>query len=421
MRVLFTVSSWPTHYSAMVPYGWALQALGHEVQVLCAPSQVDSVGATGLVPVPLLDGMSVVLGNRLQYYRSAVDGTWPYPWLPLHPVTGVQLHRLGDFDLTDYRRRVEPELAARAGRSFDAAVEFVRWWRPDLVLHDPVSLEGLLAARVNRLPSALCLWGLTGTREAPEAAVVPEDFSGSFPRYGLHPDPVALVEHVVDPCPVSAAPPTSAVRLPVRYVPYNGSAPAPPWLAEPPDRPRVCVTWSTALSTMSGPNSYVLPRLVRALLDLDVEVVVAATVQDAAALGEVAGPVRVMPRLPLRLVAPTCAAVIHHGGAGSTMTSLWSGVPQLAVTFAGEQAAVGDRIAAVGAGRHLPGHLADRDAITTAVADLIRTGSYRMRAAALREEMLIRPTPVDLISTLEKLTANGCDPARITVGNGGFG
>ena len=42
-------------------------------------------------------------------------------------------------------------LAADAG--FDAAVEYARRWRPDVVLHDPTSLEGLLAAyglQVNR-------------------------------------------------------------------------------------------------------------------------------------------------------------------------------------------------------------------------------------------------------------------------------
>lgn len=85
MRVLFTLSSWPTHYASMVPLGWALQAVGHEARVLCTPSQTGWVSAAGLNPTPILDGMNVVRRLRLQYYHEARDGVWPYPWLPPPP------------------------------------------------------------------------------------------------------------------------------------------------------------------------------------------------------------------------------------------------------------------------------------------------------------------------------------------------
>ena len=405
MRVLFTVSGWQTHYAAMVPLGWALQAAGHEVRVGCPQSQADNVAHAGLVPVPLGDGPDVTLANRLQHYGQAVHGPWPYPWLPPHPVTGAPLDSLDDFDLDGFRRDVEPALAAQARHRFDAAVRFAADWRPDLVLHDPTSLDGLLAARVTGVPSALCLWGLPGTHEAEPARVVPRDVTGSFVRYGFgefHPD---MLEYVVDPCPASLAPPTTAGRLPVRYLPYSGGGQAPLWLLEPPARPRVCVAWSTALSAMFGPNTYLLPRLVHALADLDCEVFCTATAADVAALGEVPPSVRVLSRFPLSLLLPTCAAVVHHGGAGTAMTALWSGVPQLAVTFAAEQTVSGERIAAAGAGIHLFGHLADDAAIRAAVRDLVFTRGYRQRAQELRTELLARPTPADLVVRLEKLVS----------------
>jgi UDP:flavonoid glycosyltransferase YjiC (YdhE family) len=397
---MFTVSSWPTHYAAMVPLGWALQAAGHEVRVLCTPSQVNSVSAAGLNPTPILDGMDVPTHLRLQYYHEARDGLWPYPWLPPHPVTGAPLTDLGDFDPDDYGA---PELAARAARSFDAAVQYAEAWHPDLVLHDPVSLEGLLAARMIGVPAALCLWGPVGTDEPEHMRIVPADHSRSFPRYGLGELSLDMIENAVDPCPASLAPPTRARRLGVRYVPFNGSGPVPSWLAQPPSRPRVCVTWSTGLTKVSGPNSFVLADVIRGLRDLQCEVVVTAISGDIAALGPVPPSVRVVENIPLKALLPTCAAVVHHGGSGSTLTSLWAGVPQLALTFAAEQTVAAERTAATGASIHMLGHLADPAAVGAAVGCLLGDGSYRDAASTLREEIMAKPTPARFIGDLARL------------------
>jgi UDP:flavonoid glycosyltransferase YjiC (YdhE family) len=402
---MFSVSAWPTHYLTMVPVGWALQAAGHEVRVLCAASQTDTVGRAGLVPVPVLDGMPIPVHNRLGYYHEAVDGRWPYPWLPPHPLTGNPMTTLADFDLAWYRRRVRPELARRAALGFDAAVRFACRWRPDLVLHDPVSAEGLLAARRTGVPAAQVLWGPIGTAEPPELRLFQEDISASFERYGLDPLHPDLVENIVDPCPASLAPPTKARRIPVRYVPYNGPGAMAEWALDRPARPRVLVTWSTALTRMSGPESYVLPRLVRTLSapELGIELVVTATAADAAALGTAPDGVRILSGFPLHLLAPTCAVTVHHGGAGSTMTSLWAGATQLALTFATEQTANASRMAAAGAGRHLLGHTADPDTLAAEVSALVTGPGYRSRAAALRAELLDRPTPGELVATLTDL------------------
>lgn len=406
MRVMFTVASWPTHYASMVPIGWALQVMGHEVRVLCPPSQVTPVANAGLIPVPVLDGMDVGTANRMGYYWEAVEGRWRYPWLPLHPLTGAEMNSLDDFDLDAYRRDVEPDIVARTAHGFDAAVDFARRWHPDVVLHDPTSLEGLLAARVVDVPAALCLWGPVGSHEAPDRRIVPTDVSDAFPRHDACEFDLDMVKNVVDPCPPAVAPLVEARRLPVRFVPYNGSAPAPTWLLDPPRRPRVCVAWSTALSTMSGPNSYLLPRLVDALAGLDLEVFVTATAADVAALGAVPGNVRVLERMPLRLLLPSCAAIVHHGGSGNTMTSLVSGTPQLAITFTTETTVTAERLATAGVGIHVQGDLADRDTLRNSVLALVSEPPYRERAEQLRAESQLRPTAVDLVENLEKLLSS---------------
>lgn len=407
MRVLFAVSSWPTQYAAMVPLGWALQAAGHEVRVLCAPGQAAAVGRAGLVPVPVLGGMEEVLRLRLQYHAEAVAGIWPYPWLPPHPLTGERVDHLDAFDTARFEREIAPELADSAARSFDAAVAYARDWGPRLVLHDPGSLEGLLVAKVLEVPAALCLWGPASPHDPDHMRIVPTDHSGAFPRYGLGTFDVSMIERVVDPNPPSLKVPVEAERLPVRYVPYNGAGPAPAWTARSPEGRRVCVTWSTALSTVSGPDSYLLPRIVAALDGLDAEVVLTATARDVAALGDVPASVRVVENLPLAAVLPGCDAVVHHGGSGSALTALWAGVPQFVATFAAEQQVTGERVAATGAALHTPGHLADEATIRAGVERLIEDGAHRAAAVRLREEVAEAPPPAALATELVASVMDG--------------
>ncbi|WP_250305728.1 nucleotide disphospho-sugar-binding domain-containing protein [Streptomyces sp. A 4/2] len=404
MRVLFSVSSWPTHYAAAVPLGWALQAGGREVRVLCPPSQSGPVTRAGLLPVPVLDGMDVAVHNRMSYVREALRGEWAYPWLPLHPLTGAPMSALGDFDLAEYRRTVEPQYARRSAHGHDEAVRFARRWRPDAVVHDPVSTEGLLAARVLGIPAALALWGPVGTHEDRGLDILPQDLGHSFERYGCAPFGADAIEYVIDPCPSALRPPVRGERLPVRFVPYNGGGVAPEWLgAAGRTRPRIAVTWSTALTSMSGPRSYLLPRIVEALSGLDAELVLTATRDDVAALGDVPPDVRVLERCPLRLLLDHCDLVVHHGGAGSTMTALAAGVPQLAITFATEQTRVAERLTGAGAGLRLSGHPADAESIRAAAVELLGEPRYLKAAAGLREDNLRRPTPVELAARMEEL------------------
>ena len=124
--------------------------------------------------------------------------------------------------------------------------------------------------------------------------------------------------------------------------------------------------------------------------------------------------VRLLPGYPLERALDGASVVVHHGGAGCTMTALTAGVPQVAVTFAGEQAANGERVTAAGAGRHLPGADFDADAVAGAVADLLRDARARRVAADLRGQCLARPAPADLVPALARLAATAA-PADLGV------
>lgn len=408
MRVLFTTSAWPTHYFSMVPIGWALQAAGHDLRVTCAPSQTETIARTGLTPVPIMDGLEMTFASRLGRYQRALAAGAPYrPGSVLHPITAAPLDRLTDFDLPGYRAAHRERNLDLMRASCDNVVAHAREWRPDLVVHDPQNVEGLLAATLTGVPAVCNLWGYVGTHETePELGIVTGDHSDSFPRYGLPPMTADMITWAVDPCPEGASPMTRAARLPVRYVPYNGAGHAPDWVRLPPahGRPRVLVSWSTALSRVYGERSYLLPTILDALAGLSAEVVLAATPADVERLGDrLPEWVRVLVGCPLRLVLPTCAAVLHHGGAGTTMTSTVAGVPQLALTFEAEQAMQARRAVSGGSGLHHDGTEVTAGLIRRDVTALLSEPSYAEAAGQLRAAALARPTPAELVENLEKL------------------
>lgn len=410
MRVLFTTSEWPTHWFPMVALGWALQAGGDEVRVACAPSQAEAVTRAGLTPLPVMGGPSVLLKTRLARYWAAAAGGPYVPGSVLDPVTGEPLQRLADFDAGAYAAQHKAANLAGMRAGCDAVVDFARWWRPDLVVSDPQNVEGVLAARVLGVPAVSHLFSLVGTHETePGLDIVLEDHSDSFARHGQPPMSAALIDHVVDHAPSSAAPAVAGSRLPMRYVPYNGPGDAPEWVERPPSsgRPRVLIAWGTSLSAIYGPSVQIAPMLISALADLDVEVVVTATEADRAQLpATLPDSVRVLDRwCPLRLVLPSCAAVVHYGSGGASLTAAQAAVPQFAVPFAPEQVMNARRLTGTGAMRMVEGPTVTPEQVRDGVAALLADPAHRTAAQAVRADMLSRPTPGAMADRLRGIAA----------------
>jgi UDP:flavonoid glycosyltransferase YjiC (YdhE family) len=85
--------------------------------------------------------------------------------------------------------------------------------------------------------------------------------------------------------------------------------------------------------------------------------------------------------VPYDWLLPRVAAMVHHGGAGSTASVLRAGVPSFAVPFGYEQGLWGRRIARLGAG---PPPLAPArltaDTLAAAIDRTAGTPRYRQRA-----------------------------------------
>jgi UDP:flavonoid glycosyltransferase YjiC (YdhE family) len=409
MKVLFAVSAWAGHYSCMVPLGWALQSAGHEVRVAVAPSAADGIAGSGLTAVPVLDTLDLNVMRRMAYYQEATDGQWTLPGLPPHPLTGEPVSSLDDFDIATEGPKYWADCAAAISRSYDGAVEYARSWRPDLVVFDLMSAEGALAAALLGVPSVYFPFGLIGTVETePGVDLGDGDPSGSWPRYGQPPWRGDQIEYVIDVSPHGAIPPLgSALRIPMRYVPYNGPAQVPAWLRSPEPGKRVCVLWGNSATGGFGTGLPALRHAIEAAADAAATVYLAANRAQVEALDGLPDNVRVLRSFPLHLLLSLSDLVIHHGSANPAMNAAAVGTPQLALALNDEQQTVSGRMAATGASRVLPGLNAGADEVRDAVKTVLGDASYRQAARRVAAGIAAQPTPAQLVPALEHLARTG--------------
>jgi sterol 3beta-glucosyltransferase len=88
--------------------------------------------------------------------------------------------------------------------------------------------------------------------------------------------------------------------------------------------------------------------------------------------------------VPHHWLFPQMAAVVHHGGAGTTGAALRSGVPSIVVPFSFDQHFWGDRVAKMGVGpRPLPYPKLTAQSLAAAITQAIGDPGMRERAAGL--------------------------------------
>jgi sterol 3beta-glucosyltransferase len=113
--------------------------------------------------------------------------------------------------------------------------------------------------------------------------------------------------------------------------------------------------------------------------------------------------VRTIADVPHAWLFPRTAAVVHHGGAGTTAAGLRAGVPTVVCPFFGDQPYWGERVAALRAG---PSPLPIRrltaeslaDALTTARSPVTKAAAARLGAAISAEDGVARAC--DLLARL---------------------
>lgn len=94
----------------------------------------------------------------------------------------------------------------------------------------------------------------------------------------------------------------------------------------------------------------------------------------------------VLDAVPHDWLFPRVAAVVHHGGAGTTAAGLRAGKPTVICPFVGDQPFWGRRVAALGVGPEpIPQHRLTAERLADAIGKAVVDRDIRQRAAALGE------------------------------------
>ncbi|WP_229397703.1 activator-dependent family glycosyltransferase [Micromonospora okii] len=427
MRVLFVSMPHPTHWFPMVSLAWALRAAGHEVRVASQPDLTDAITGAGMTAVPV---------GAPEWYASD-------PWAPelLGELMGAGgSEHVQNFDwaredparwdwagLLELEKVMVPTLFAsfNSGSMMDDLVAFARSWRPDLVVWEPLTMAGGVAATVTGAAHARLLYGPDITmrarreflrlaerrdpadREDPTA----EWLSDTLARYGARYDETVRTGHAtIDTTPPSTRLDLGLPTIGMRNVPYNGRAVVPDWLRTPPEgRRRICLT--LGVSDELDRSAASLGELLAGMADLDVEIVATLNEAQRREVPDVPANTRVVSFVPLHDLMPTCAAIVHHGGVGTRATAEVHGVPQLMIAYGWDTVEKARRTEELGAGLCLPAAEATVDAVRAAVLRLLDEPALRAGARALRDEALAQPSPAETVAALEELVARHRAPA----------
>lgn len=343
MRVLITTRGSSGHLLPLAPIGHACIRAGHEVMVA---AQLQHRGNVERVGLPF----------------AAVGDPPAEEWMPL-------LDEFANLDLDAANERMVGEffagIDARAG--LPALARIVERWQPDLILRESWEFGSTIAAELHGIPVARVGLGLTST-EASSIEIAAPTVDQIRRDNGLPADPAGqrLREtHYFTLIPESIDPATSRLAPIVHR--FRGQAsddPLPPpdlWSAD--DDPLVYLSFG---SVTAGAHLPYFPALyeaaIEALAELPVRLLVTiGNDRDPEELGPPPANVRVERWVSQDAISPHAAAIVCHGGYGTTLHALTHGTPLVIVPlFSTDQWANAEAVARSGAGLALDAERASR-------------------------------------------------------------
>ncbi|MGY2061339.1 glycosyl transferase family 28, partial [Nocardia gipuzkoensis] len=252
---------------------------GHEVRFASHPSLVGTITGAGLTAVPVGQDhkhFDVVaeLGAELGDFYRDIDFTGEGPAHARY----ASLKAANTVLTSTFYAQVNND------SMIDELVDFARFWQPDLVVWEPFTFAGAVAARACGAAHARLLWGpdlFLGMRRAflAELATRPAEqhddsltewLTWTLARFGQEfAEDVVTGQFVIDQMPASVALPPATPSVPMRYVPYNGKSVVPHWLRESPKAPRVCLTLGITDRDLNHPGAISAAGLFDAVADLD--------------------------------------------------------------------------------------------------------------------------------------------------------
>lgn len=384
MRVLFTTQTGAGHWRPLASLAKALEAAGHEVAFATTPVSCSALTAYGFHCFPV--GVDDWLGTG----PSRVETT------PERPAQAATVW-------------VEVFAGSRAARALPGILTACAAWQPDVLVRELTEFAGCVAAERLGLPHATFQVG--AWRPDLHRLIAPA-LNRLRVDIGLPPDPhlEMLYRHLL----LTPVPPTfqfpdrplPATAQAIRYVPFDhepgDDGRVPTWVDGLPPRPIVYATLGTAYNRTPG----ILPAIFDALRDEPLSLVVAVGPnQDPADFGTQPAHVRVERYVPQSLLFPRCDLAITHGGFGSVLTALSSGLPLVLIPIAADQPDNARRCAELGVADVVSAVACTPKAIRAATRTVLRDASYQRHAMRLQGEMQAVPGVGHAVRLLEELAA----------------
>jgi UDP:flavonoid glycosyltransferase YjiC (YdhE family) len=385
MKFLFIAGGTSMTVFSVAPLATAARNAGHEILLAVNEPLIETATAIGIPAVPINPEPIGRFVRGARSGRAASEFEQPRE---------AMLH-LG----RSYARM------ARAG--WDALLDLVEAWSPDLVVGGAMSYAaGLLADRL-KVPYVRHAWDIVPTTDTDPGAE--EELRPELKRLGLAglPDPALFL----DVCPPSLRPSPAPDAQPMRWIPGNLQRRLEPWMyTRPEGRQRVLITSGSRARMFQDPG-WSLRHLADHLAGA--EVLIAAPEKIAAEFGAESGAepgdVRIG-WIPLDVVAPTCDLIMHHGGGATALTAMNAGVPQLITPEGVYMEIIARALSGFGAGltvaprRQGPDQDA-AEAIAAGCREILSSPMYAQRARDLSKEIATLPTPSEMMHTLETLAA----------------
>ncbi len=387
MRVLCATTGNDGHFGPLLPFARALAAAGFEVRVAAPASYTGAVSGAGFLHEPFADAPRELIGPVMARL----------PTLAFDEADDVVV------------REVFARIDAQAG--LPSLIETVERWRPDLVIRESAELASLAAAERAGVPHVhVCIGMHEVVSRFAEAIGDPLEELGRLAGLAegrmtaaLASETVlSLVPEVLDHAGGRVLPGADRFMRFHEPPPTTGDHRLAGW--GDPDAPLVYVTFGSvtgSLPTFAG--------VFRAALDAlaDVEARVLLTVGrkiDPAGLGALPLNAHVEQWWPQDAVLVHAAAMLGHGGFGTTMGALAAGVPQVVVPlFSFDQVVNGQHVAAVGAGLTVGRGPTAVGLAATEVPRLLAVPTYAASARRIAVEMGNLPLPTEAVPALAAL------------------
>lgn len=374
MRLLFASTAGAGHITPLIAWIELVAARGHEVLVVGPPELGGMVGRrwpfqAGQAPDP------AVAPDMSGLVTTTHDEAAPFM------ISEVFVRHNSGALLATMRRCIEE-------------------WRPDLVLRDPAEFASALAATAAGVPQVRVGHGLARGEQSMlghAAAVLEEMHPGTGAAVARSPY-LTLWPEEMDPSPFEStvryrdeleagAPRGADGEPPLVYVTFGTVGPR---------MPQMLPVYHQALSAAGGLDARVLMTVGR---DLDV-----------GALGPIPSNVRVEPWVDQREVLLDAAAVLSHGGSGTTLGALATGCPQVLFPLFADQAANARAVQDAGLGVALldtsPGGAAalrqpgdgDDAEMRSALEQVLSEPAYGATAARIADSVRRLPTRAGVLA-----------------------